>query len=80
MDTFELQIAAEENGTRLDSYLANCLDGVSRSYLQKLIGDQLIFVNQKTVKANYKVKTGDTLLVQLPEAAPIDIFYRSPWI
>ena len=35
MDTFELQIAAEENGTRLDSYLANCLDGVSRSYLQK---------------------------------------------
>lgn len=73
MDTFELQIAAEENGTRLDSYLANCLDGVSRSYLQKLIGDQLIFVNQKTVKANYKVKTGDTLLVQLPEAAPIDI-------
>ena len=73
MDTFELQIAAEENGTRLDSYLANCLDGVSRSYLQKLIGDQLIFVNQKTVKANYKVKTGDTLLVQIPEAAPIDI-------
>ncbi|MBQ5857508.1 MAG: RluA family pseudouridine synthase [Peptococcaceae bacterium] len=73
MDIFELEITAEENGTRLDSYLAEELEGISRSYLQKLIGEGLILVNQKTVKANYKVKTGDTLLVQIPEAAPVDI-------
>ena len=73
MDIFELEITAEENGTRLDSYLAEELEGISRSYLQKLIGEGLIPVNQKTVKANYKVKTGDTLLVQIPEAAPVDI-------
>ena len=72
MDIFELEITAEENGTRLDSYLAEELEGISRSYLQKLIGEGLILVNQKTVKANYKVKTGDTLLVQIPEAAPVD--------
>lgn len=73
MDIFELEITAEENGTRLDSYLAEELEGISRSYLQKLIGEGLILVNQKTVKSNYKVKTGDSLLVQIPEAAPIDI-------
>ena len=73
MDIFELEITAEENGTRLDSYLAEELEGISRSYLQKLIADGQILVNQKTVKANYKVKTGDTLLVQIPEAAPVDI-------
>lgn len=73
MDIFELEITAEDNGTRLDSYLAEELEGISRSYLQKLIGDGLILVNQKTVKANYKVKTGDSLLVQIPEAAPVDI-------
>ncbi len=73
MDIFELQITAEENGTRLDSYLAEQLEGISRSYIQKLIGDGLIQVNQKTVKANYKVKTGDQLVVEIPEAAPIDI-------
>lgn len=73
MDIFELEITAEDNGTRLDSYLAEELEGISRSYLQKLIGEQLILVNQKAVKANYKVKTGDQLLVQIPEAAPIDI-------
>lgn len=73
MDIFELEITAEDNGTRLDSYLAEELEGISRSYLQKLIGEQLILVNQKAVKANYKVKTDDQLLVQIPEAAPIDI-------
>ncbi len=73
MDIFELQISAEANGTRLDGYLADTLDGISRSYLQKLIGEQLILVNQKAVKTNYKVKTGDTLLVQIPDAAPIEI-------
>ena len=52
MDIFELQITAEENGTRLDSYLAEQMEGISRSYLQKLIGEQLILVNQKAVKAN----------------------------
>ena len=73
MDIFELEITAEENGTRLDSYLAEELEGISRSYLQKLIGEGLILVNQKTVKSNYKVKTGDSVLVQIPEAAPVDI-------
>ena len=73
MDIFELEITAEENGPRLDSYLAEELEGISRSYLQKLIGEGLILVNQKTVKSNYKVKTGDSLLVQIPEAAPVDI-------
>ncbi len=73
MDILELQITAEDNGTRLDSYLAEQLEGVSRSYIQKLIGDGLIQVNQKHVKANYKIKTGDQLVVEIPEAAPIDI-------
>lgn len=73
MDIFELQITAEENGTRLDTYLADTMNDISRSYLQKLIHDQFILVNQKVVKANYKVKTGDKLLVQIPEAAPISI-------
>ena len=73
MDIFELQITAEENGTRLDSFLADELEEISRSYIQKLIADQMILVNQKAVKANYKVKTNDQLLVQIPEAAPVDI-------
>ena len=73
MDTFDLQITETQNGTRLDSFLAEELDGISRSYLQKLIGEQQILVNNKAVKANYKVKTGDILLINIPDAAPIDV-------
>ncbi len=73
VDTFTLQVTEEQNGTRIDSFLAEQTDGVSRSYLQKLIGDGQILVNDKTVKSNYKVKTNDVLLVNIPEAAPIDI-------
>ncbi len=73
MDTFDLQITETQNGTRLDSFLAEDLDGISRSYLQKLIGEQQILVNNKAVKANYKVKTGDILLINIPDAAPIDV-------
>lgn len=73
MDTFDLQITETQNGTRLDSFLAEELDGISRSYLQKLIGEQQILVNNKVVKANYKVKTGDILLINIPDAAPIDV-------
>lgn len=73
MDTFDLQITAEENSKRLDSLLAEKIDGVSRSYIQKLIGEEQILVNDKKIKSNYKVKTGDSVWIEIPDAAPIDI-------
>ena len=73
MDTFDLQIAAEENTKRLDSLLAEKIDGVSRSYIQKLISEEQILVNDKKIKSNYKVKTGDRVWIEIPDAAPIDI-------
>ena len=59
MDIFEAQITAAESGTRLDTYLAAILDGISRSYIQKLISEQYILINSRPVKANYKIKTAD---------------------
>lgn len=73
MDIFEAQITTAESGTRLDTYLAAILDGISRSYIQKLISEQRILINSRPVKANYKIKTADQVFVEIPEAAPIDI-------
>lgn len=73
MDIFEAQITTAENGTRLDTYLAAILDGISRSYIQKLISEQRILINSRPVKANYKIKTADQVFVEIPDAAPIDI-------
>ena len=63
MDIFEAQITAAESGTRLDTYLAAILDGISRSYIQKLISEQYILINSRPVKANYKIKTADQVFV-----------------
>ena len=49
------------------------LDGISRSYIQKLISEQYILINSRPVKANYKIKTADQVFVEIPDAAPIDI-------
>ena len=73
MDIFEAQITAAESGTRLDTYLVAILDGISRSYIQKLISEQYILINSRPVKANYKIKTADQVFVEIPDAAPIDI-------
>ncbi|MBR6756316.1 MAG: RluA family pseudouridine synthase [Peptococcaceae bacterium] len=73
MDIFTIEVTADLAGTRLDSFLTSQLQEISRAYLQKLISDNLILVNEQNKKANYKVKEGDVILVQIPEAAPIDV-------
>lgn len=79
----------EEDNERLDFYIANDLNEVSRSYVKKLIEEENIFVNNKLKKASYSVKEGDKILIRLPEAKkmeitpqniPIDIVYEDEYI
>ena len=58
---------------------------LTRSYLQKLLKENLAEVNGKIVKANYKVKKGDQISLELPEVQepeafpeniPLDILYE----
>lgn len=37
---------------RIDAYLAGNIEGKSRSYIQKLIKDENVLVNEKAVKPN----------------------------
>lgn len=54
-------------GTRIDIYLVNQLSNLSRAHIQNLISNQLIRVNGKLVKANYKLKCADQIEVAIPE-------------
>lgn len=74
-----------EEGERIDRYLAEELEDRSRSYLQKLIKKEYIKVNGKPVKPNYRLVLGDRVEVTLPEAEepdiaaeniPLDILYE----
>ena len=63
-----LKVDEENNHTRLDVFLAKNLSEIpSRTFIQKLIEAGEVTVNQKKVKAGYKVAHGDEVLVLLPE-------------
>lgn len=61
------------DGLRIDRYLSEKMDGLSRSYLQKLLKDGGVTVNGGAVKSNYKVSRGDQVVLEVPEAVEPDI-------
>lgn len=58
---------------RIDRYLSDNLQDLSRSYLQKLLKNGGVSVNGNAVKSNYKVCDGDRILLEVPEAVEPDI-------
>ena len=69
----ELHLTAVQSGERIDRFLSGDLEGLSRSYIQKLLKEGGITVNGKAVKSNYKLNAGDEILVQIPDPEPMDI-------
>lgn len=81
----EFVVAPEEAGVRIDRYLSDQCQDISRSYLQKLLKEQSVLVEDKPVKSNYKVNAGDRISLTLPEIRepeivpediPLDIIYE----
>ena len=66
-------IEKEDDNIRIDKFISDRMEDISRSYIQKLIKDDLVTVDLKPVKANYKVRQGERVEVALPEAVSPDI-------
>lgn len=66
-------IVGENAGIRVDRYLTERCEDLSRSYLQKLLRDGGVAVNGKVVKSNYKVVPGDKIELDVPEAVEPEI-------
>lgn len=74
-----------EAGERIDKFLSEELEDCSRSYIQKLMKEQNVKVNEKAVKSSYRLVLGDRVEVTLPELKepeiaaedlPLDILYE----
>ncbi len=85
MNSYEFFIDDEEAGERIDKYLASLLPDYSRSYIQKMIADGNVQADGRSLKANYRIRTGDHLTVAaadpvipeiVPENIPLDILYE----
>lgn len=58
---------------RIDKYLSMLMEGYSRSYIQKIISDQAVSVNGKPVKANYRIRVGDVVVIDIPDPVILDV-------
>lgn len=67
-----LLITENEAGQRADVGLASLLE-LTRSNMQKLLEDGRVVKGSKVLKANYKLKLGDEIIVTLPEPQPLDV-------
>ena len=85
MKKYELIVEEEYQNERIDKYISDVLADFSRSYIQKLISDDNVLLNEKKVKASSKVAEGDNVTVFtpdniipdiIPENIPLDILYE----
>lgn len=81
----EIFVTEELAGDRIDRFLTEQCEELSRSFLQKLLKAGEILVDGKPVKASYKVTEGDQISFDVPEAVepeilaediPLDILYE----
>ena len=80
-----LTATIEDAGKRLDAFVAERADGLSRSAAARLIAEGNVTVNGKAADKNYRLSAGDTAEVVIPEAAdtavtaqeiPLDVVYE----
>ncbi len=69
----ELITVEDAAGERIDKFLSEELSDRSRSFLQKLIKEQYVKVNDRPVKASYRLAFGDLVSILFPEPEKPDI-------
>ena len=58
-----MEIIVDEENVRIDKYLASKTD-YSRETITKMLAEEYILVNGKSIKASYRVKVGDVILIK----------------
>ena len=67
------KFTVDKSGLRLDQFLAGQPTGLTRSQLQRLIGDGLALVNGSESKVSSKVRRGDHITLTVPPPKPTEI-------
>ena len=82
---FRFVIDSAASDERLDVFLCDQFEALSRSYIQKISKQGLVTVNDKSVKCGYSLKENDVVSIEIPalitpdiepENIPLDILYE----
>ena len=86
MEHLQFTVDEDSEGLRLDKYISDMTGPLlSRSFLQKIIKNNEVFVNSSPKKPSYKVALGDDVYFTVPDAEncnitpediPLDILYE----
>ena len=73
MQQFEYDIDPACGKKRLDVFLTEVQADITRSYIKKLIETERVTVNGAPAKAQYKLKEGDRVEVEVPDPEPLEV-------
>ena len=87
---YRFEIPEGKTKERIDTFLTNAIENATRSKVQKIIEANLVSVNGKVVKSNYKIKPLDIIeAIQPisprpedvePEEIPLNIIYEDEYL
>lgn len=85
-DRLSIVIDKGQEPLRIDKFLMQRIEGATRNKIQQAIEDEMVLVNEKPIKNNYKVKAGDKVVVFeltspqssdiVPQEIPLNIVYE----
>jgi 23S rRNA pseudouridine1911/1915/1917 synthase len=85
-DRLVIEVAKGQEALRIDKFLMHRIEGATRNKIQQGIDNEMVLVNDKPIKANYKVKPYDKIVVFdnrhpesndiIPENIPLDIVFE----
>lgn len=73
MDSFEIIVEEPDIDKRIDVFLSKNLESFSRSYIQDLIKKGKATIDSKIIKANYRLREGDIVILDIPKPEPLEI-------
>ena len=85
-EKLSISIDKGQEPVRIDKFLMNRIEGATRNKIQQAIEDEMVLVNEKPIKSNYKIKPGDKIIIYdnnspesseiIPQNIPLNIVYE----
>lgn len=69
-EVLQREVPAGAHDVRLDVFLTNCVEGLSRSRVQALVKSGRVTVNNSPVKASHRLKSGNLITLRIPPPVP----------
>lgn len=72
-DLISTEVTEESAGQRLDRFLAQEIDNLTRSAVQEIIEKGMVKCSGKILQKNYKLRKGDIIETEIPEPEVLDV-------